>query len=174
VIAGSTTGQASQDRVRSYYRQEVEALDRELNSLWESLSEDTRVVFCADRGELLGEDGLWGHIGTFRVEVIQVPLGGINIEEPGELVSLIDVPSLLLSAEHHQGSLDREIAYATDGREWASTDGHEIAIPDGVFDLADSTEAENTRLKRARSAFDVKTSALDEADEEDLKYLGYI
>jgi len=174
VIAGSSSDPNVYRQVRSYYRQEVEALDRALESLWEQVSDDTRVLFCADHGELLGEDGKWGHPGCFKPELLHVPLGGINIQEPGNLVSLVDVPSLLLGSEHNQGELVREVAFATDGREWAATDGEEIATPEGVFDLWDGSKTENPRLKRAQSSFDAKTSALEEADTDDLEQLGYL
>lgn len=174
VIAGMETSDKKQEQVRSYYQQEVQALDKELQRLWRSVSSDTQVVFCADHGELMGEDGEWGHIGTFKSEVLHVPLGGTNVRQPGELASLIDVPTLLLGEEHNEGSFSRDIAYATNGREWAAIDREDIAMPDGVFKLADGSETENRRLERAQSSFDVKTAALDEANTEDLEQLGYI
>jgi len=174
VIAGIDTDPETEEKVRSFYRQEVKGLDAELERLWESLSEDTEVVFCADHGELMGEGGEWGHIGTFQTDVLHVPIGGINTEKPGDLASLVDVPSILLGKEHNKGNLSREIAYATNGPEWAAIDGEDIATPDGVFTLADGTETENPKLQRAQKSFDIKTSSLEEADTEDLEQLGYI
>jgi membrane-anchored protein YejM (alkaline phosphatase superfamily) len=174
VIAGMETDDKKQEQVKSYYQQEVQALDKKLQRLWKSVSSDTQVVFCADHGELMGEDGEWGHIGTFKSEVLQVPLGGKNVQQPGKLASLVDVPTLLLDREYNEGSLSRDIAYATNGREWAAIDGEDIAMPGGVLKLVDGSETENRKLKRAQSSFDIKTAALDEADTEDLEQLGYI
>lgn len=174
VIAGATTTDETAAQVRSFYQQEVQELDGELEQLWTALPDDTRVVFCADHGELLGEGGEWGHIGTFRTEVLQVPLGGINVPEPGALASAVDVPTLLLGREHNEGSLDRDIAYATNGVEWAATDGRDIATPEGVFRVDDGSKSDNGRLERARSKFDVKPSAIEGADTEDLEQLGYL
>jgi hypothetical protein len=174
VIAGSEVDGEKHEQVRSYYRQEVQALDEELERLWTTVDDDTRTVFCADHGELMGEDGGWGHIGTFKPEVLKVPFGGTNVEEPGGLASLVDVPTVLLGREHGEGTFDRDVAYATNGSEWAALDGTDIATPDGVFTLDDWSQTENPALQRAQGSFDVKTSALDEADTEDLEKLGYI
>jgi len=98
----------------------VEELDDALDTLWENIQSDTRVVFCADHGELLGEDGMWGHPGEMRPELLNVPFGTKNAPQAGEVVSLIDVPTILRDAEHGQGTLDRDVAYATYGEQKAA------------------------------------------------------
>lgn len=86
----------------------VHELDESLEGLWETLPEDTWLVFCAYHGELLGEDGLWGHPGEMRPELLHVLFGTRNAPELGEVVSLIDVPTVLRGEDHGLGTLDRE------------------------------------------------------------------
>lgn len=174
VIAGSETGEQEREQVRAYYRGEVRSLDRELERVWDLLADDTRVLFCADHGELLGEEDLWGHVGSFKSELLHVPLGGKNLTQPDDLASLIDVPSILTSQEHNQGTLSRDVAFATDGREWAAIDGIDIATPEGVFNLETREVTTNSRLQRAQASFEVKTGALEQADVKDLEALGYL
>jgi len=91
-----------QPSFESAYRQEVAELDATLESLWATVPDDARVVFCGDHGEL-GEDGLWGHPGEMRPELLNVLFGTRNAPDLGEVVSLIDVPTILTGVEHRQG-----------------------------------------------------------------------
>jgi len=59
VLAGRGS-EADRELVRELYRREIAELDAALSALWEAVPDETRVVFCADHGELLGEGGTWG------------------------------------------------------------------------------------------------------------------
>jgi hypothetical protein len=174
VIAGSETDSEKQEQVKTYYREEVASLDQELQQVWNRVNSNTRVIFCADHGELLGEEGKWGHVGRFRKELLHVPLGGCNTKQPDEFASLVDVPTILLNEEHNQGSFSREKSYITMDKSWAVTDGDDIATPDGVFKLEDMSRTRNKKLERAQSSWNKKTASLEKADTEDLEQLGYM
>lgn len=172
VIAGSGT-EADFELVPELYRREVEELDEKLSVLWDALPDDVRVVFCADHGELLGEGGQWGHPNELRPEVLNVPFGTKNCPELGEVVSLIDVPTILSGVEHGQGTLDREIAFASVGDQKAAMNRDHIATGDGVT-THDGEPADDSQLERALDRFDPEHVVKEDAVREDLEDLGYV
>ncbi|QSW99704.1 sulfatase-like hydrolase/transferase [Haloterrigena alkaliphila] len=159
--------------VRDLYRREVAELDAALESLWDAIPDGTRVVFCGDHGELLGEDGLWGHPGEMRPELLNVPFGTRNAPDVGEVVSLIDVPTILTGAEHRQGTLDREIAFAAYGDRKAAMTADHIATEAGTYRLEDGERVEDPSLERERERFDPAYVVKEDALQEDLEDLGY-
>lgn len=60
--------------IRKLYMGEVRYVDRILGPFLKSLPENAVVVFTSDHGEVLGENGCWGHGFTLFQPVIQVPL----------------------------------------------------------------------------------------------------
>jgi len=172
VLAGSGD-ESDRERVRELYRREVAELDEKLGVLWSSIPDDTRVVFCADHGELLGEDELWGHPGEMRPELLHVPFGTRNAPELGNVVSLLDVPSILLGSEHGLGELDRDVAFATYGDKKAAMNTDNIATADGVTTLENREPAEDPSLERALNRFEPEAVVKEDALKEDLKDLGY-
>lgn len=172
VIAGSGN-KADTELVPELYRQEVEELDEKLSVLWNTLPEDVRVVFSADHGELLGEGGQWGHPNELRPEILNVPFGTKNCPELGEVVSLIDIPTILSETEHGNGTLDREIAFASVGDQRAAMNQKHIATDDGVT-THDGEPVDDARLERALDRFDPDHVVKEDAIREDLKDLGYI
>lgn len=172
VLSGSGD-ENDRERVRELYRREVSELDDQLAVLWDSIPEDTRVVFCADHGELLGEDRTWGHPGEMRPELLHVPFGTTNAPELGEVVSLLDVPSILLGSEHGLGELDRDVAFATYGDKKAAMNVDNIATESGVVSLESGEPVEDPSLEREFERFDPDTVTKQDALEEDLEALGY-
>ncbi|MFC4543252.1 sulfatase-like hydrolase/transferase [Halosolutus amylolyticus] len=162
-----------EDLVRELYRREVVELDRKLARLWEAIPDETRVVFCADHGELLGEDGLWGHPGEMRPELLRVPFGTRNAPEVGEVVSLIDVPTILAGTEHGVGTLDREVAFAAYGEHKAAMNADHLASEAGTTRLADGEPATDPALERKLDRFDPAYVVKEDALHEDLEDLGY-
>ncbi|MFB1065912.1 sulfatase-like hydrolase/transferase [Natrinema sp. H-ect4] len=160
--------------VRELYRQEVAELDATLESLWNAIPEDTRVVFCGDHGELLGEDGLWGHPGEMRPELLNVPFGTRNAPDLGEVVSLIDVPTILTGVEHRQGTLEREIAFAAYGDRKAAMTADRIATEEGTYRLADGEPVDDPSLEGELERFDPAYVVKEDALQEDLEDLGYV
>lgn len=154
--------------VRELYRREVEELDEDLVSLWEGIPDDTAVVFCADHGELLGEDGIWGHPGLLREELLHVPFGTANVDQPpGAVRSLIDVPTILRGEVHGAGQLDREVAFATYGEMRAAIDREHIVTSE------DETPA-SRGLRNTLDRFDVAGGLTrEDALDRDLEVLGY-
>ncbi|MFC6755566.1 hypothetical protein ACFQER_01185 [Halomicroarcula sp. GCM10025894] len=148
VLAGNGD-RDDKELVRDLYRAEIEELDEELARLWEFVDEETRVVFCADHGECLGEQGTWGHPGELRMETLHVPLATRNAPETGDLVSLADIPSLLLGEPHEEGTFDRDVAFATYGDRKAAIDETHIRTEAGTF-THDGEAVDGARRPRLR------------------------
>lgn len=159
---------AEADTVRALYRREVEELDAALEPLWEGLPGDAEVVFCADHGELLGEDDIWGHPGVLREALLHVPFGTRNVDAAlPDVLSLIDVPTLLRGEPHGEGDLTREVAYALYGEQRAAIDGEHV-VTDRDPDPVDAA------LARRLDDFDVGDSPTrEDALDRDLEALGY-
>ncbi|MFC4356335.1 sulfatase-like hydrolase/transferase [Halobium salinum] len=172
VVGGGGT-EAEKELTRELYRREVEELDEKLAPLWEFVPDDARVVFCADHGELLGEDDLWGHPGVMREELLNVPFGTRNAPDLGDVVSLVDVPTVLRGEEHGQGTLDRDVAFATYGDEKAAVNADHIVNSEGTRTLWSDESAEDPSLEREYERFEPGRVDLDDALMEDLEDLGY-
>lgn len=172
VISGEGTPE-QEELVRELYRREIQELDGKLARLWEAIPSETRIVFCADHGELLGEDGLWGHPGEVRPELLHVPFGTANVPSVGDLVSLIDVPTLLAEKQWGVGDLDRDIAYASYGEKRAAIDTEHIASEDGTI-THDGDPASAPTLERELNRFDSGGVIKEDALEADLEELGYL
>lgn len=158
--------------VREAYEQEIVELDRQLAELWEWIPSDTMVIFTADHGEFLGEDGLWGHPGVLREETLHVPFATtLSVDSP--IVSSVDVASYLLGEEYGEGRFDRTTAYASHGEKAAAIEDGLIANPDGVF-RPDGTRVEQPDLERKRDRFEPSGIVKSDALEEDLEELGYL
>lgn len=171
VLANNGTP-TEEEQVRSLYRQEVEELDDQLSSLWSWIPDDTRVVFCADHGEMLGEADLWGHPGEVRPELLHIPFGTRNVPDMGNVVSHVDVPSLLIGEEWGEGMFDREIAYASYGGAKAAVNGTHIASEETTMTL-DGEPDSAPNLERALSSFNPESVVKEDAVKEDLEALGY-
>jgi len=162
-----------EDLVRDLYRREVVDLDRKLARLWEAIPDETRVVFCADHGELLGEDGLWGHPGEMRPELLNVPFGTRNAPDLGDVVSLVDIPTVLTGREHGVGTLEREVAFAAYGANKAAMNAEHLATDDGTVRLSDGDPTSDPALERQLERFDPEYVVKEDALQEDLEDLGY-
>jgi len=173
---------AEADLVRELYRRECEELDAELGRLYEALPEDVAALFCADHGELLGEDDTWGHPGLLHPLLHHVPFATRNLDaEPGEVVSLVDVPALLTGREHGVGRTDRDVAFGLYGDNRMATDGERFtryrAAEDvhETFHLDGTAAADDPDLEAAIEAFDLDAGVTRyDADEETLAELGYL
>lgn len=156
-----------EDAVRRLYASEIRVLDRKLKELW-SVVEDAEVVFTADHGELLGEDGLWGHPAVPRPELLHVPFGTKNITHPGPVVSLQDIGSMFTSEAR-----PREVAFASvDGSSVAMNKQH-IATANGVYDM-DMNPKTDPELVEHRQSFAPSRANRFQADKADLEALGYL
>ncbi len=173
VLAGKGSG-ADEELVRKLYEQEIAELDEKLEVLWETIPNDTRIVFCADHGELLGEDGLWGHPGEMRSELLRVPFGTHNAPDLGEVVSLIDVPTVLRGEDHGLGTLDREVAFAAYGDRKAAMNAEHTATAEGTRRLTDGEPASDSNLEGSLERFDPEYVVKEDALREDLEDLGYV
>ena len=172
VISGDGTSEETR-RVRELYRQEVIELDERLATLWEAVPEDTRVVFCADHGEMLGEDGLWGHPGEPRPELLRIPFGTRNAPSVGGIVSHVDVPTILMDSEHGEGTFERDTALATYADMKAAMNAEHIATTDGVWTF-DGEPAQDPGLVRELDRFESSGIIKEDAVREDLEALGYV
>ncbi|ESP89033.1 sulfatase-like hydrolase/transferase [Candidatus Halobonum tyrrellensis] len=163
---------------RELYRGEVEELDDRLARLWDAVPDDTRVLLCADHGELLGEYGEWGHHGTLAMELLRVPFVGRNLPvdaDASDVRSLVDVPSLFLGEPHGDGLLDREAAFGGSGGTHAAMNARHFATRDGVRTL-DGEPASDRDLARALdewAATAQEPATKEELPEDDLEALGY-
>ena len=178
VLSGTATPE-EESRVRELYRKEAIEADSELAHLWDWVPDDTRIVLCADHGELLGDSKRgWGHFTMFSPEILHVPLVTRNAPSlTGGVASLIDVPSLILGREYGEGSFSRDCAFAANNGQTAATDGHSIVTDTTTYPLDGSTTSnEISRLERERSRFSARLKNLDldgAVDMEDLRDLGY-
>ncbi|MFB6177327.1 MAG: sulfatase-like hydrolase/transferase [Halobaculum sp.] len=172
VVAGDGTPEEN-ELVRELYQREVAELDSALARLWDTIPGDATVVFSADHGELLGEDGLWGHPGVVRPELLHVPYGMRNTPSPGELVSTIDTPTLLTGAEWGEGTFDRSVAYASYGDTRVAINRDAIASTDGTT-THDGQPTDAPQLERKLARFDSGSVVKEDAAEEDLEELGYL
>lgn len=170
------------DLVRELYRRECEELDLELRRLYDAVPDDTEAIFCADHGELLGEDGTWGHPGLLHPVLHHVPFATKNVDrELGEVVSLVDVPSILTGEEHGLGRFDREYAFALYGDRRAATDGERFTTYDPDADefetrtLTGDPAEDDPDLEEAIEEFSLDGGITRyDADEETLAELGYL
>ncbi|MEZ3164312.1 sulfatase-like hydrolase/transferase [Halorubrum sp. RMP-47] len=163
---------------RELYRGEVKELDDRLAHLWDSVSDETRVMFCADHGELLGEYGEWGHHATMCPEILRVPAAGRNLPvdlASSEVRSLVDVPSVFLGAEHGDGALSRDTAFAASNGSHAAMNAKHFASAEGIRTLEGET-ATNRDLENALEEWAATASepvSKDQLPEDDLEALGY-
>lgn len=178
VRSATDSTNSKEEQARSLYKNEVKWVDSQLERLWDSLSEDTKVVFCSDHGEYLGQnnDNYWGHGGELKPVVLKVPLGYKGLTTPnGDLVSLIDIPTILLDGvEYGNGKMERSYAYATSEGSKAvfSKDGYRNK--NGCFDY-EGNEISNEKLENKYEEFDAgESSRMDAGVEEDLRALGYL
>lgn len=169
------------EMVRELYRREVAELDIELRELWQGIPNDATVIFTGDHGELLGEDDTWGHPGLLHPLLHHVPFGGRNLDSDlGDVVSLIDIPTLLRSKEHELGQQSRETAFALYGDRRAAMNRERITTwgPDEVYDtrtLVGESAEEDRELEEAIDKFDIGGGITRyDADDETLKQLGYL
>lgn len=177
VRSSSETTDSDEQKARSLYKDEVKWIDRKLDRLWNVVPDDTRVLFCSDHGEYLGKDGYWGHGGELKPTVLRVPMGykGIENTPNGELVSLIDVPTILLGgSEYLRGKMDRTYAYAKSNGEKAvfGTDGY--VNTNGTFNYKNSKISDNELEDRYDQLDRSNSSRMDAGVEEDLRALGYL
>lgn len=161
---------------KELYREEVEYLDNQLDKLWANLPEDTQIIFCSDHSEYLGEDDKWGHGLDLTPSLTKVPLAYKNIESKpeGEVVSLIDIPSILQGRNYNRGDLNRDVAYATadDMKAVYTIDGYKFNGQS--FNYQDES-IDNSTLDKYYEKFDSKSpSVISEGVKEDLESLGYI
>lgn len=163
---------------RELYRGEVEELDDRLARLWDAVPDETRVLFCADHGELLGEYGEWGHHATMCPEILRVPAAGRNLPvelDDSEVRSLVDIPSVFLGTEHGDGSLSRDTAFAASNGSHAAMNAQHFASLDGVRTL-NGESATDRGLKMALEEWRntaAEPVSKDELPEDDLEALGY-
>jgi len=129
--------------------------------------------FVADHGEFLGENDTWGHPGELRLETLHVPLATRNIPQIGDIVSLVDVPSILLGENHKEGTFEREVAFATYGKKKAAINKSLIRSDEGTFTY-DGDEVTDSSLDRDYARFSSTGFVKEDAAIEDLEALGYI
>lgn len=91
------------EEVRTAYEDSVRYLSDKYRDLFDSLTESFDVIItCADHGELLGRDGMWGHFYGVYPELTNVPLvvwnGETESEQSESVVSLLDAHSTILEA----------------------------------------------------------------------------
>lgn len=161
---------------RELYRGEVEELDDHLARVWETVPDETRVVFVADHGELLGEYGEWGHHATMCPEILRLPLATRNVEIDSPVVSLVDLAGHLLGEQHQDGRRHRETAYAASNGNHAAANTDHVATADGVVTL-DGEPAEDSALVAAMDEWARSASepvSKEELPEDDLEALGYL
>lgn len=172
-VMGQNGGSESENKLtKELYKHTAQQLDDDLVTLWNSLDDDTEVIFCGDHGEHLGDNeyGHWGHHEHLDDTLLNVPFLTKNVDIPEtNVISLIDIPSILLQENWNQGKYGgRDYAYALCDGVRAVTDGETIVTTEDDFDSAPQTLV--SKLER----FDPEQMVeQDEALQEDLEALGY-
>lgn len=171
----ASNGGGDTETARALYRQEVEETDAKLAALWDWIPDNTKVIFTADHGEMLGENDIWGHPGqTFHPKILRIPFATKNIEVDSPVVSFIDVPAYLLGHDWKRSCTSREIAYASMNGKKCVFDRNHLYSADGAITLDDGNGDPDPRLQRAFDNFDPNQITKTDGVEEDLRALGYI
>jgi hypothetical protein len=163
------------EQVRDLYMTEVRETDQQLSRLWDTIPEETQVIFAADHGELLGEDDVWGHPGQmFHSDIIRIPFCTRNVSVTGDVVSFIDIPALFFQQDWRESSCARDVAFASmNGMKCAFNSTH--MITEGKCRTLDGEPASPpSKLKRKFNSFEPSTITKQDAVAEDLQALGYL
>jgi len=72
-----------------------------------------------------------GTLASYASETLHVPAATRNIPQIGDIVSLVDVPSILLGENHKEGTFEREVAFATYGKKKAAINKSLIRSDEG-------------------------------------------
>lgn len=161
--------------VRDLYRQEVIETDSRLERLWDAIPKDTQVVFAADHGELLGENGIWGHPGqTFHPDVLRIPFATHNLTVGSGVVSFIDIPALFFDRDWRESRLERDVAFASMGGMKCAFDTAHMLTENEYYALDDINTGPSSRLRRALESFTPSQVTKGDAIEADLEALGYL
>lgn len=99
----SSLRQAEIETLQDLYAASVEYFDTQLGNLMEQIARqrgtEPYIIVTSDHGELLGEEGQFGHFPTHRGELLHVPLivYGPKVESTDrlELVQNLDVPATI-------------------------------------------------------------------------------
>ena len=137
--------------------------------------ENTRNYLDAthERGELLGEDNLGSHPGKMRPELLQAPVGPRNASQFGDVVSLINIPTILRGVTHGQGTLDREAHPQRMAKLKAAMNKKHIATDEGMFDLESRESASNPSIERQFKRFEAGAVVKEDAVLENQDELGF-
>jgi arylsulfatase A-like enzyme len=112
--------------ISDLYDASVLSWDREIESTYRQLEKagelgDTLVIVTSDHGELLGEDGIYGHPSVLNQPLLRVPLvfsgGSVNAGETDTQVELRDLaPTILtLGGQPVPNNYDGRPLFDTDG-----------------------------------------------------------
>ena len=168
-VLGKNGGTKSEKKqTKNLYEDCVRQLDDDLSNLYSWAPDDTRIVFCADHGEHLGEKDHWGHHEYLDNVLLNVPFLTRNISKiQSNVISLIDIPSILLGNSYNNGTLQRDYAYSMCDEKKSVTDGtNMLTNEDTVDDHTLQTKLNNFNPERAvRQA---------QANTDDLEALGYL
>lgn len=171
----ATNDPANPDLVRDLYKREVMEADNGLKRLWGEISEDVRVIFAADHGELLGEDGIWGHPGAeFNPNVLRIPFATRNVSIESDVVSFIDIPALFLGQDWKKSRLNRDIGFASMTGTKCAFDTTHMLTEDQHYALDGSDTEPSGQLRRELGSFDPSRITKQDAAREDLEALGYL
>ncbi|ERH09783.1 MAG: arylsulfatase A related enzyme [halophilic archaeon J07HX64] len=161
--------------VRELYKHEVKEVDAQLERLWDIIDDETQVILTADHGEMLGEDGIWGHPGqTFHPSILRIPWVTQNVDIKGDVVSFIDIPAFLLRQDWREAQLDREVAYASMGELKYVFDNDWMITENDTFRLSDGNKSRADELRSRLERFDPSGISKQSGTREDLRALGYL
>lgn len=108
-----------------------------------------------------------------RPELLRVPFGTRNAPDLGELVSLVDIPTILRGEAHGEGTFDRDVAFASYGETHAAMNAKHIAAEDGVLDVDTGEPVTDRSLQRHFERLEAGGIVKEDALQEDLEDLGY-
>lgn len=169
-VVGRNGGTTQEEhKTKQLYKQGVKQLDDDLKTLYNWAPPQTEIILCGDHGEHLGEKNHWGHNTYLDQPLLNIPLLTKNVQPVNsQVISLIDIPSILLNAQYNNGKLSRKYAYSMCEDQQSVTDGTQILT-------TSDNKTDNPELQQKLDDFNPdRTVQQGQANTEDLEALGYL
>lgn len=142
-----TISSRENETINRLYDASVHSFDQEVEELITHLDtinqlDDTLLIITADHGELLGEEGLYGHPTVLKQELLRVPLvinGFDRSEQVKRPVELLDIAPTILNV------VGSELPNSFQGKPLLNKEGDFLPDSNGTI-IAETTGEENRKI----------------------------